>query len=244
MMTDQDLDHCRCCGSQATFSEVIDGEDPNFGGHFIICENPDCGITTGIRFAQAHEDPRVKLAEIWNRRAGEADMEARKDAAYLERNQVVAALARCFPSGVARTAIEGWSDDWHGCVYVDLPTGQASWHFHDSHAHLFAALPPYAKPWDGHDTPEKYRRLASIAGPGATPVPLNEETRNILGRPNFACAAIAEALRKIGHVIKHRSEDEQAAVIHWMLNLYLVHGDAWPEEAGRILKSGLDRAAP
>lgn len=87
------------------------------------------------------------------------EMEARKDAAYLERNRVVALLARCFPSGIARTAIEGWSEDWHGCVYIDLPTGQASWHFHDSHAFLFAGLPPYTKPWDGHDIEEKYRRV-------------------------------------------------------------------------------------
>lgn len=90
------------------------------------------------------------------------DMEARKDAAYLERNQVVAALAKAYPSGVARTAIEGWSEDWHGCVYIDLPTGQVSWHFHDSQAYLFADLPPYAGKWDGHDTPEKYRRLAAL----------------------------------------------------------------------------------
>lgn len=91
-----------------------------------------------------------------------ADMEARKDGAYEERNKVVAALAKLFPSGIARTAIEGWSEDWHGCVYIDLPTGQVSWHFHDSQAHLFAGLPPYTKPWDGHDTPEKYRRLAAF----------------------------------------------------------------------------------
>ena len=90
------------------------------------------------------------------------EMEARKDAAYLERNQVVAALAKCFPSGVAKTAIEGWSEDWHGCVYIDLPTGQASWHYHDSHAHLFAGLPLYTKPWDGHTTDEKYQRLAAL----------------------------------------------------------------------------------
>lgn len=91
-----------------------------------------------------------------------AEMEARKDAAYLERNQVVAALAKAFPSGVGRTAIEGWSEDWHGCVYIDLPTGQASWHFHDSQAYLFADLPPYTGTWDGHDTPEKYCRLAAL----------------------------------------------------------------------------------
>jgi hypothetical protein len=96
-----------------------------------------------------------------------AEMEARKDAAYLERNQVVAALAKCFPSGVARTAIEGWSEDWHGCVYIDLPTGQASWHFHDSQAYLFDGLQLYTKAWDGHSTEEKYRRLASLAAPPA-----------------------------------------------------------------------------
>lgn len=99
-----------------------------------------------------------------------AEMTARKDAAYLERNQVVAALAKCFPSGVVRTAIEGWSEDWHGCVYIDLPTGQVSWHFHDSQAHLFADLPPYFGTWDGHDTPEKYRRLALLRA-GAAKVP-------------------------------------------------------------------------
>lgn len=87
---------------------------------------------------------------------------AEKDAAYLERNRVVAALAKCFPSGVARTEIEGWEPEWHGCVFIDLPTGQASWHFHDSQAFLFADLPPYTKPWDGHSTEEKYRRLADL----------------------------------------------------------------------------------
>lgn len=91
------------------------------------------------------------------------EMEARKDAAYLERNQVVAALAKCFPSGIAKTAIEGWSEDWHGCVYIDLPTGQASWHFHDSQAYLFADLPAYTGKWDGHTTEEKYRRVSMLA---------------------------------------------------------------------------------
>lgn len=87
------------------------------------------------------------------------EMEARKDAAYFERNRVVAVLARCFPSGKARTAIEGWSEDWHGCVYIDLPVGQVSWHYHDSHAFLFKDLPEYQGSWDGHTTEEKYARL-------------------------------------------------------------------------------------
>lgn len=105
-------------------------------------------------------DTRNPYAEI-------EDMRARKDAAYLERNQVVAALAKCFPSGIARTAIDGWSEDWHGCVYIDLPTGQASWHFHDSQAYLFSGLPAYTKPWDGHDMDEKYRRVAALESQAA-----------------------------------------------------------------------------
>lgn len=105
---------------------------------------------------------RQAEAEIERLRAELTGMEARKDGAYLERNKVVAALAKCFPSGRARTAIEGWSEDWHGCVYIDLPTGQVSWHFNDEHAALFDFLPPYAGAWDGHDTPEKYARLAGL----------------------------------------------------------------------------------
>lgn len=101
-------------------------------------------------------------SELADAQATIADMTARKDAAFLERNQVVAALAKCFPSGVARTAIEGWSEDWHGCVYIDLPTGQVSWHYHDSQAHLFKDLSPYTKSWDGHTTEEKYSRLANL----------------------------------------------------------------------------------
>ena len=102
-------------------------------------------------------------------------MRQQKDGAYFERNQVVAALAKCFPSGVAKTAIEGWSEDWHGCVYIDLPTGQVSWHFHDSQAYLFKDLPPYAGAWDGHDTAEKYRRVNALtAQPQQASKPLSD----------------------------------------------------------------------
>jgi len=92
-----------------------------------------------------------------------------KDGAYLERNKCVAFMARTalelgYRTGTARTAIEGWSPDWHGCVYIDLPTGQVSWHYHDSQAWLFDKLPPYEGTWDGHDTPEKYRRVLACVG--------------------------------------------------------------------------------
>lgn len=109
-------------------------------------------------------------------------MEQRKDAAYLERNCCVALIARMalamgWPAGTARTAIEGWSEDWHGCVYIDLPTGQASWHYHDSQAHLFSDLPAYTRAWDGHDTPEKYRRVARAFEGGRPSFLMNQLSR-------------------------------------------------------------------
>lgn len=84
------------------------------------------------------------------------------NSAYNERNQLVAALARHYPSGIRATAIPGWDPAWHGCVFIDTPAGQLSWHYHESEAHLFAGLPPYEKPWDGHSTPEKYARLRRL----------------------------------------------------------------------------------
>lgn len=86
----------------------------------------------------------------------------REDEAYQERNKVVAALSKLFPAGRTKTDIPGWDPEWHGAVYIDLPTGQVSWHFHDRDAGLFDHLPPYAGVWDGHDTEEKYRRLAAL----------------------------------------------------------------------------------
>lgn len=115
------------------------------------------------RLANVERESQRVLLRMESLRTSLEEMEQRKDVAYEERNRVVAALAACFPSGIARTAIEGWSDDWHGCVYIDLPTGQASWHYHDSQAPLFAHLPEYKDEWDGHTTEEKYERVAKIA---------------------------------------------------------------------------------
>lgn len=67
---------------------------------------------------------------------------------------------------------------------------------------------------------------------------MTDELIWILGRPNFACAGIANVLRGMGQEIKEKSEDEQAAAIYWMLNIYLEHGEGWREVAQAILKQG------
>ena len=71
-------------------------------------------------------------------------------------------------------------------------------------------------------------------------IELDDEVRWILGRPNFACRDTAQALRLMGHDIKTKAEDEQAASIHWMMCLYEEHGDKWRKEGGKLIKESLE----
>lgn len=91
-------------------------------------------------------------------------LKEQKDAAYDERDRCVAliafmALQLGYRVGLARHEGPDWDDDWRNIVFIDLPTGQVSWHYHDSERHLFETLPPYPGEWDGHTTPEKYARV-------------------------------------------------------------------------------------
>lgn len=98
--------------------------------------------------------------------ASEKNVVAERDAAYSERNTLVALLTTLFPAGIRRTEIPGWQPEWHNCVYVDLPNGQAAWHYHDREAHLFQHLPPYTREWDGHTTEQKYQRIMELVRKG------------------------------------------------------------------------------
>jgi hypothetical protein len=99
------------------------------------------------------------------------DLQAEKDAAYRERDRVVALVARMAISLGWRAGLRShepdpdptWDEDWKNVVLIDLPSGQVSWHYHDSERPLFASLPPYPDHWDGHDTAEKYRRVEAAA---------------------------------------------------------------------------------
>ena len=88
------------------------------------------------------------------------ELKKEKDAVYTERNILVAVLSKVFPSGIKKTAIEGWDEVWHNCVYIDIPNfGQFSWHYHNDEKHLFEHLPQYEGNWDRHTTEDKYERL-------------------------------------------------------------------------------------
>lgn len=106
------------------------------------------------------------------------ELTAQKDGAYHERNQCVVALARlAIATGEGRAWLGyhssgTWDEDWRNIVFIEVDqVGQMSWHIHDSELPLFAFLPRFNdRPWDGHSTPEKYRRLAEWHSMGmATP---------------------------------------------------------------------------
>jgi len=103
------------------------------------------------------------------------------DDVYWERNQLVSALSKIFPSWLTRHPDEDtdWEDDWRNIVFIEIPTKelemkyeqggfnvrytrQLSWHIHDSDLKYFSHLEFKKNTWDGHTTTEKYRRLSHI----------------------------------------------------------------------------------
>lgn len=113
-----------------------------------------------VRLYTERNAAQARIAEL---EADKARLTKDKHGAYAERNLLVAALSKLFPAHLERTTIEGWDPEWEQCVYIELPTGQVSWHLKVGEEANFAHLQWREGPsWDGHDTPEKYRRLAAI----------------------------------------------------------------------------------
>lgn len=153
--------------------------------HGFVQHSQDIAWHHGEKRMEAMAEADRLRGELARERKLLDEMEKRKDGAYEERNRVVALLAALYPSKRCRTAIEGWSDDWHGCVYIETPEGQLSWHYHDSQASMFAHVPEGAASWDGHTTEEKYRRVGRLcvnAAPverAAAPQPTDEERQRL-----------------------------------------------------------------
>lgn len=112
------------------------------------------------------------------------ELKKEKDAAYWERNQLVAALSKIYPSWLERhpSSDKEWEDDWRWIVFIVIPgkeifyeqkyvqggfkvkkPRQLSWHIHDSELVNFMHLKyRLGSSWDGHTTEEKYDRLAKL----------------------------------------------------------------------------------
>lgn len=158
-----------------------------------------------------------RLVEVTKERD---DYKKRKDEAYTERNRVVVAFAKLamvlgWSVAVTRTAIPGWSEDWHGCIFIDTPQGQVSWHFHDSQADLFKALPHRPATWDGHTTLAKYERLEALVACDPNPK---------FSTPAVQAALIAAQAEEIKRLIAER--DEAARLSHQYRNERDAQADA------------------
>ncbi len=87
-----------------------------------------------------------------------------KDAAYTERNRLVALLAALFPSsleevpfGPKQLPVLTW---W---IIIELPTGSVAWQVAPDDLTLFAHVPRHqGRTWDGDTTEEKYQRIAAL----------------------------------------------------------------------------------
>jgi hypothetical protein len=129
-----------------------------------------------------------------------ADTERRKNEAYAERDQVVVTLFRIgadlgWRVGWAPHEGESWGPEWARAFYVDLPTGQVSWHLPRERWTLVDWMPAYSGRWDGHSTEEKYRRLAALAPqkpalpPGAPGGPSREAHARVMALTDDEVAA-------------------------------------------------------
>lgn len=103
-----------------------------------------------------------------------------KDQAYWERNQLVSALSKIYPSWMELHPLEDkeWDKEWRHIVFIEIPVRhrnpighspdnkkimQLSWHIHDDEVTYFDHLDiKKGNSWDGHDTDEKYRRLEAL----------------------------------------------------------------------------------
>jgi hypothetical protein len=79
-------------------------------------------------------------------------------------------------------------------------------------------------------------RIDQLATPPAIVPELTAELRYIFGMMCFQCITPAQALRRLGHSIAKKAEDEQAATIHWMFGHYMKDPANWRQNATADLK--------
>ena len=105
------------------------------------------------------------------------ELEQSKNQAYKERDMLVCALSKIYPSFLTKHPKEDktWEKDWRNIVVINIPVRrrigvypdfpedmQLTWHIHKSELKLFSHLEQGLNEWDGHTTEEKYRRLECL----------------------------------------------------------------------------------
>lgn len=95
------------------------------------------------------------------------EYEQKLNAVYRERDLVLAMVAHIAKDAGYTVGLrlheddskQQWEDEWRNVLFIELPTGQCSWHMHASELEYFKHLGYYPKSWDKHSTEEKYERV-------------------------------------------------------------------------------------
>ncbi|MGM0607181.1 MAG: hypothetical protein ACQESP_02055 [Candidatus Muiribacteriota bacterium] len=88
----------------------------------------------------------------------------KEDKLYRERNRLVAlcgvlAKKQNYNAGIKKHSGDDYKKDRGTVFYIDLPTGQISYHIKNCEKNLFRFFKKYNKEFDGHDFEEKYDRI-------------------------------------------------------------------------------------
>jgi hypothetical protein len=116
------------------------------------------------------QDRAIKLLgeQMQSANASILNLMKERDGAYSERDKVIAALTKLFPSHLTKHLPlhgDNWDEEWLNVVCIHLPTGQVTWHIHISELPWFSHLNGveiHCDGYDGYTTPEKYRRLYDL----------------------------------------------------------------------------------
>lgn len=88
--------------------------------------------------------------------------------------------------------------------------------------------------------------LKLIEAPRGPGIVLTDDELQIFGRPNFACARVAQVLI-LGGLYEDKeakAEYEQAVYIHWASSLLKEHGGKWKEVGNKQIADILEELAP
>lgn len=172
-------------------------------------EAREAKLTILYKWVQDQKDEYNRTPTPHERESFCAGYDAYLSARHVDRDAIVAEARKM---GIDRP--------WEGSADIDA-------HAQDSITNLvlraFAAHQPPAD-WVLDEVAER------------VPFELNDDTLNILGKPNFVCGPIARILRSGGMEIETKAEIEQALVIHWLLGFYMKHGSEWYAKANDTLK--------
>ena len=107
--------------------------------------------------AAAQEDAKAEVVAL-KQNIEQMRNDSSKNKAYREVNELASALASLFPSWVG---VDPSEPDWP-VLYVQLPTGQVSWHIGKDDADLIEGIAREGSAWEGHTREDRSARLQAL----------------------------------------------------------------------------------